>query len=93
MVALLGEVVSRNPFRVSSGGELVETQIAIPSLLRCPVCELRLEGITALTIAGIADPVTLTDYPDPVEALDIDINDYQDQFLQSLADDEAYQDE
>jgi hypothetical protein len=78
---------------MNSSGELVETQIAIPSLLQCPVCKLRLEGITALTFAGIADPITLTNYPDPVEALDIDINDYQDQFLQSLAEDEAYQDE
>jgi hypothetical protein len=92
-VALFGEVISHNPVRMDSNGQLVKTQIAIPSLLRCPVCELRLEGVAALTNAGVADPVTLTDYPDPVEALNIDINDYQDQFLQSLAEDYAYEDE
>jgi len=92
-IALVGEVVTRSPARISSDGELVEALVAIPSELDCSVCGLRLDGISALTVAGLGDPVTLTEYPDPVEAFDIDLSDYQDQFLRSLADDYAYRDE
>lgn len=90
---LRGEVVARNPVRIDQEGQLVETQVALPTLFTCPVCELQLGGVAELAVAGLADPVTLTDYPDPVEAFDVDLADYQDDYVKILADDYAYQDE
>lgn len=92
-IALRGEVVGSNQVRLDNDRQLIETRIAIPLLLVCPVCELRLDGVSELTVAGLGDPVTLTDYADPIETFGIDLDDYRDEFLQSLADDYAYQDE
>jgi hypothetical protein len=86
-------VVARTGARIDADGQLVEIEIGIPGLLACPVCELRLESVAELTVVGLGDPVTLTDYPDPIETFGIDLSDYRDAFLQSLADDYAYQDE
>lgn len=90
---LRGEVVARNPVHIDQDGQLVETQVALPTLFTCAVCELRLSGVAELAVAGLADPVTLTDYPDPVETFDVDLSDYQDEYLKTLAEDYAYEDE
>jgi hypothetical protein len=92
-IGLRGDIVTRNAVRLNSDGELLQTLIAVPVLLSCKVCELRLETLAELTVAGFGDPVTLTEYPDPVETFDIDLSNYQDEFMQMLADDNAYQDE
>jgi hypothetical protein len=90
---LRGEVVARNPARIDQDGQLVETRVALPTLFTCPVCELNLNGVAELAVAGLADPVTLTDYPDPVETFDVDLSDYHDEYIKTLAEDYAYQDE
>lgn len=92
-VGLTGEVVTRNRPRVDAEGDLVQTEIAVPSLLDCPVCGLCLEGVAALTVRGLGDPVHLSEYPDPVETFGVDLDEYRDEFLQSLAEDSAYMDE
>lgn len=92
-IALRGEVVQSSPPRIDEDGQLVQSDIALPTLLECPVCELRLDGISQLTQAGFGDPVYLRDYPDPIETFDVDIHNYRDEFLQSLAEDSAYEDE
>jgi len=92
-VALRGEIVRRGPARIDPDRQLIETQLGIPRLLSCPVCQLRLASTAELTVAGLGDPVASTDYLDPVETFGIDLSDYRDEFLQSLADDYEYQDE
>jgi len=93
IAAVRGERVARGRPRISVDGELIEPTVAVPTRFDCPVCELVLDGAAQLTVAGLGEPVTLLDYPDPIETFDVDIDDYRDQFLQSLADDYAYQDE
>lgn len=90
---LRGERLTRGRPRVSVDGELIEPTVAVPIDFECPTCDLHLEGVAQLTVAGLGDPVTLLDYPDPLDTFNIDISDYRDEFLQSLADDYAYQDE
>ncbi len=92
-IGLRGDIVTRNAVRLDSDGDLLQTLIAVPALLLCKVCDLQLETLAELTVAGFGDPVTLTEYPDPVETFDIDLSNYQDEFMQMLADDGAYQDE
>lgn len=92
-VALRGEVIQSSSPRIDEDGQLVQSDIAVPTLLHCPVCELQLDGVSQLTQAGLGDPIYLRDYPDPVETFDVDINEYRDEFLQSLAEDSAYEDE
>lgn len=89
-VGLRGEVVRSGAPRVDQDGQLVQTDIALPTRLGCPVCELELIGIAQLTDAGLGDPVLLRDYPDPITTFDVDLGDYQDDFLQSLRE---YEDE
>ncbi len=90
-VALRGEVVRSGTPRVDEDGQLVQTDVALPTQLECPVCELQLSGLAQLTDAGLGDPVPLRDYPDPVETFDVDLGDYHDDFLQSLG--QEYEDE
>ena len=91
-VALRGEVVRSGAPRVDQDGQLVQTDIALPSRLECPVCELKLQWISAqVTDAGLGDPVLLRDYPDPVETFGVDLGDYHDDFVQSLG--REYEDE
>ena len=90
-VALRGEVVRSGAPRVDQDGQLVQTDIALPSRLECPVCELKLHGIAQVTDAGLGDPVLLRDYPDPVETFGVDLGDYHDDFVQSLG--REYEDE
>jgi len=91
-VALRGNVVRSGAPRIKDG-ELIQTDIALPSLLECPVCELKLEGPAQLTDAGLGDLVHLREYPDPVETFSVELSDYRDDFVQMLAEDDAYQDE
>jgi hypothetical protein len=49
--------------------------------------------VAALTVRGLGDPVRLSEYPDPVETFGVDLDEYRDEFLQSLAEDSAYMDE
>lgn len=93
VVGLRGDIVARNPTRIDEDNQLVATQVGVPGLLQCPVCGLRLEGVAELAVAGLGDPVTLTEYVDPVEAFDIDLSEYHDEFLRGLAEDSKYQDE
>lgn len=90
-VALRGEVVRSGTPRIDEDGQLVQTDVALPTQLECPVCQLRLNGLAQLTDAGLGDPVPLRDYPDPVETFDVDLSDYHDDFLQSLG--REYEDE
>jgi hypothetical protein len=92
-IPLRGEVIAHNPVRIDGDGQLVETEVALPTLFACPVCRLRLDGVAELAVAGLAEPVTLIDYPDPVEAFGVDLSDYQDEYVKILAEDYAYQDE
>lgn len=92
-VVLRGEVVRRGSPRVDINGELVQTDVALPTLLACPVCELQLEGVPQLTQAGVGDPIYLRDVLDPVDAFDVDLSDYQDQFMESLSYEREYEDE
>lgn len=84
-VVLRGEVVSSGSPRVDADGELVQTDVALPTLLECPVCELRLEGVSQLTQAGLGEPVYVKDFLDPVDTFDVDLSDYQDHFLESMS--------
>ena len=79
--------------RLDSEGLPIETQIAVPTLLRCPVCSLELEGMAKLAAAGLGEPISLKEHVDPIEAFDVDLSDYRDEFLRSLAEEDAYQDE
>jgi hypothetical protein len=90
-IALRGDVVRSGAPRVDQDGQLVQTDVALPTRLECPVCELQLIGLAKLTDAGLGDPVPLRDYPDPVETFDVDLSDYHDDFLQSLG--PEYEDE
>jgi hypothetical protein len=92
-IPLRGDVIARNPVRIDADGQLVVSEVALPTLFACPVCRLRLDGVAELAVAGLAEPVTLTDYPDPVEAFGVDLSDYQDEYVKILAEDYAYQDE
>lgn len=92
-VALRGEILRSGSPRVDENGELVQSNIALPTLLECPVCELQLSGVAQLSDAGLGDPVHVREYPDPVETFGIELSDYQDTFVQMLAEDDAYQDE
>lgn len=93
VVGLRGDIVARNPTRIDEDNQLVATEVGVPGLLDCPVCRLHLEGVAELAVAGLGDPITLTEYVDPVEVFDIDLSDYHDEFLRSLAEDSGYQDE
>jgi hypothetical protein len=90
-----GEVVASGAPRLSADRELVETQVAVPAALECAVCELRLNSTAEMTSAGLGDAVTLIEYPDPIQVLEIDLSDYRDEFLDMLAADEGlgYQDD
>jgi hypothetical protein len=82
-IALRGEVASSSRPRVDADGDLVRIDVALPSVLRCGVCELEVEGLPQLTALGFGDPVYLTDSLDPIETFGVELSDYQDEFMAS----------
>ncbi|WP_353859770.1 hypothetical protein [Azospirillum formosense] len=70
-----GQVTDRGEPKLSEDGISIEVRV-LPTEFRCYVCNLRMSGYNELSIAGFGQIYSQTEIEDPVEFLQIDVNDY-----------------
>jgi hypothetical protein len=63
-----GESISRGPARVDEDAASIQREVRVlPNLLRCPVCNLKLDGYQEMLEAGLGTIYTTIEDEDPIE--------------------------
>jgi len=92
-----GDVAARGSTRLEPDtNELYETLVVVPTVFRCPLCELQLDGRAELRAGRVGDPFTVAAEVDPVEFHGIDVADEAQRaglYVVDPADEMGYQDE
>jgi hypothetical protein len=93
-----GESVTRSPVKIDEALGTIKREVRVlPNLLRCPLCNLNLNGFQELNEAGVGEIYTIEEHVDPIDFFGIDPEDYVDvdEILQRYAEDQLsdYQNE
>lgn len=76
---MTGEIVGRGPVRIDERNTAIEREVRVlPTKLRCPHCELKLDGFQEMRQAGLGSVYTVDESEDPIEFFGIDPSDYID---------------
>lgn len=70
---VVGELV-RSTNAKEEGGELIQDDVWLPTLLGCPCCKLKIESHSLVAALGFGDQFVTKDLLDPIEYFDIEID-------------------